>query len=233
MKLLGGKPNEPASSPSTSDGFDCRRRTATRNQRSRQSDRHLRQRSLSYSSRGPSCKCRILVQHHDRATWFRPLTTSTNCRRGSLLSTTRNRQTNTSAQNGNDCCRKSEYVKRAGPDSPSWETVSSASGDTNAFPHTITGGATAPGRAFYTALDYSPFTNDLLVSFAQQAIINEQLGQDDDTDVLTVSFSANDYVGHRYGPYSQEVMDVTLQSRSHRSQRCSTLSTREWDCRTH
>jgi len=104
----------------------------------------------------------------------------------------------------------SEYVKRAGPDSPSWETVGSASGDTNAFPHTITGGAKAPGRVFYAALDYSPFSNDLLVSFAQQAIVNEQLGQDDDPDVLTVSFSANDYVGHRFGPYSQEAMDATL-----------------------
>ncbi|HEV2834244.1 MAG TPA: alkaline phosphatase family protein [Pyrinomonadaceae bacterium] len=103
-----------------------------------------------------------------------------------------------------------EYLRRAGPDSPAWETVGSTSGDTNVFPHTITGGATAPGRTFYTALDYSPFTNDLLVSFAQQAIVNEQLGQDDDTDVLTVSFSANDYVGHRYGPYSQEVMDLAL-----------------------
>ena len=102
-----------------------------------------------------------------------------------------------------------EYVKRAGPDSPSWELVS-GSGDTNAFPHTITGGATSVGQAFYWGLDYSPFMNEVLVSFAQQAIVNEQLGQDDDTDVLTVSFSANDYVGHRYGPYSQEVMDVTL-----------------------
>ena len=105
---------------------------------------------------------------------------------------------------------ENEYVKRAGPDSPSWETVPSNSGDTNAFPHTVTGGATAAGRAFYGALDYTPFSNDLLVSFAQQAIVNEQLGQDDDPDVLTVSFSANDYVGHRYGPYSQEAMDVTL-----------------------
>jgi predicted AlkP superfamily pyrophosphatase or phosphodiesterase len=105
---------------------------------------------------------------------------------------------------------ESEYLRRAGPDSPPWETVGSSSGDTNAFPHTITGGATAPGRAFYSALDYTPFSNDLLVSFAQQAIVNEQLGQDDDTDVLTVSFSANDYVGHRYGPYSQEAMDITL-----------------------
>ena len=100
-----------------------------------------------------------------------------------------------------------EYVRRAGPDSPSWESVSSASGDTNTFPHTIT---TTPGPALYTALDYTPFSNDLLVSFTEQAIVNEQLGQDDDTDVLTVSFSANDYVGHRFGPYSQEVMDVTL-----------------------
>src|SRR4030095_4325053 len=84
--------------------------------------------------------------------------------------------------------------------------------DTNSFPHTITGGSKSPNRNFYTALDYSPFTNDILVSFAQQAIVNEQLGQDDDTDVLTVSFSANDYVGHRFGPYSQEVMDVTLRT---------------------
>jgi predicted AlkP superfamily pyrophosphatase or phosphodiesterase len=105
---------------------------------------------------------------------------------------------------------ESEYLKRAGPDSPSWEVVGSASGDTNAFPHTITGGAKWPNPAFYTHLDHSPFSNDVLVAFAEQAIVNEQLGQDEDTDVLTVSFSASDYVGHRYGPYSQEVMDLTL-----------------------
>ena len=93
---------------------------------------------------------------------------------------------------------------------PPWEKSSAASGDTNAFPHTITGGATIPEAGFYTHLDHSPFTNEILLSFAQQAIVNEQLGQDDDTDVLSVSFSANDYVGHRYGPYSQEVMDMTL-----------------------
>jgi len=105
---------------------------------------------------------------------------------------------------------QSEYVKRAGPDSPSWEVVGSSTGDTNAFPHTITGGAKAPNSAFYFALDHSPFSNELLVSFAQEAIVNEKLGEDDDPDVLTVSFSANDYVGHRYGPYSQEAMDITL-----------------------
>lgn len=105
---------------------------------------------------------------------------------------------------------ESEYAKRAGPDSTPWETVGSASGDTNTFPHTITGGAKTPNRAFYTHLDHSPFSNDILVSFAQEAIVNEKLGQDDDPDVLTVSLSANDYIGHRYGPYSQEAMDAVL-----------------------
>lgn len=105
---------------------------------------------------------------------------------------------------------ESEYLKRAGSDAPPWENIGGPAGDTNAFPHIITGGAVVPGREFYLALDSSPFTNDLLVSFAQQALVNEQLGQDDDTDILSVSFSANDYVGHRYGPYSQEVMDITL-----------------------
>jgi predicted AlkP superfamily pyrophosphatase or phosphodiesterase len=106
-----------------------------------------------------------------------------------------------------------EYLKRAGPDDPKWEDVSNAwTPDTNTFPHTVTGGLAAPGGKFYTALDYTPFTNEMLVSFAQEAIVNEQLGQDEDTDVLTVSFSANDYVGHRFGPYSQEVMDVTVRT---------------------
>jgi predicted AlkP superfamily pyrophosphatase or phosphodiesterase len=105
---------------------------------------------------------------------------------------------------------ESEYLKRAGLDSPPWENIGAVAGDTNAFPHLITGGATAPNNNFYLALDFSPFSNDLLLSFTEQAITNERLGDDEDVDVLTVSFSANDYVGHRYGPYSQEAMDITL-----------------------
>jgi predicted AlkP superfamily pyrophosphatase or phosphodiesterase len=105
---------------------------------------------------------------------------------------------------------ESVYLQRAGVDSPEWETVPESTNDTNKFPHVITGGAKAPSQQFYSALDFSPFTNEVLVSFAEQAIINEKLGQDDDTDVLTVSFSSNDYIGHRYGPYSQEAMDAAL-----------------------
>jgi predicted AlkP superfamily pyrophosphatase or phosphodiesterase len=105
---------------------------------------------------------------------------------------------------------ESEYLKRAGADAPAWENIGTVPGDTNTFPHTITGGAASPNSNFYGALDYTPFSNDLLLAFAEQAITNEKLGADDDVDILTVSFSANDYVGHRYGPYSQEVMDITL-----------------------
>jgi predicted AlkP superfamily pyrophosphatase or phosphodiesterase len=103
-----------------------------------------------------------------------------------------------------------EYVRRQGADAPPWENIGNVPGDTNKFPHTVTGGADKPSPAFYGALDATPFSNDILVDFAEQAIDNEALGKDADTDVLTVSFSANDYVGHRYGPYSQEMMDVTL-----------------------
>ena len=96
---------------------------------------------------------------------------------------------------------EAEYTKRAGPDAPEWEKIGAAK-DTNTFPHTITGGASAPGPAFYDDLPRSPFANDLLIAFAEQAIASEQLGQDDDTDILSLSLSANDYVGHRFGPYS-------------------------------
>jgi predicted AlkP superfamily pyrophosphatase or phosphodiesterase len=104
-----------------------------------------------------------------------------------------------------------EYLRLAGPDSPPWEKVNVKT-DTNAFPHTITGGAERPNRAFYDALDQTPFLNELLVSFAEAAIPGEQLGQDSDTDLLSVSLSGNDHVGHRFGPYSQEVMDMAIRT---------------------
>jgi predicted AlkP superfamily pyrophosphatase or phosphodiesterase len=112
-----------------------------------------------------------------------------------------------------------EYERRAGRDDAPWEKlvghdgVSYVKGTGSTrfeFPYSINGGLAAPGPDFYEALTFSPFSNDLLTSFAEASITNEHLGDDADTDVLTVSFSANDIVGHRYGPYSQEAMDMTL-----------------------
>jgi arylsulfatase A-like enzyme len=86
-----------------------------------------------------------------------------------------------------------------------------------AFPHPIAEVAAAPGAAEprryrYAAVAGSPFGNDLLLLFAEAAVDGEKLGADDVPDVLTVSFSSNDYVGHQYGPNSQEVMDTTLRT---------------------
>ena len=105
---------------------------------------------------------------------------------------------------------EAEYLKRAGQDDVPWENQDKALNDTNFFPHVITGGVAKPEKNFYKALDYTPFSNDLLVAFTEEAIANERLGEDSDPDILSVSFSANDYVGHRFGPYSQEVMDMSL-----------------------
>lgn len=64
----------------------------------------------------------------------------------------------------------------------------------------------------YSALEASPYANEMLEAFAEQALTAEQLGKHDVTDILTVSFSANDYVGHAYGTYSPEEHEVTVKT---------------------
>lgn len=80
------------------------------------------------------------------------------------------------------------------------------------FPHPNTGGRTKPGKEYYEALANSPFGNELLLQFAKECITAEGLGQDAVPDLLVVSFSSNDLIGHTWGPDSQEVLDVTLRS---------------------
>ena len=56
----------------------------------------------------------------------------------------------------------------------------------------------------------TPFGNNLVVDFAKRAIEMENLGKDDITDFLSVSFSSTDYVGHILGPRSIELQDTYL-----------------------
>lgn len=62
----------------------------------------------------------------------------------------------------------------------------------------------------YSILKAVPFGNSLTADFALAAIDGESLGQDNITDVLTVSFSSTDYVGHRFGVNSKEIEDTYL-----------------------
>ncbi len=62
----------------------------------------------------------------------------------------------------------------------------------------------------YSLLKSTPFGNTLTKDFAKLAIANEQLGADTITDFLAISFSATDYVGHRFGVDSKEVEDTYI-----------------------
>jgi bisphosphoglycerate-independent phosphoglycerate mutase (AlkP superfamily) len=70
--------------------------------------------------------------------------------------------------------------------------------------------AAAPDAKFYAALDATPWGNELILQFAEKAILTEKLGAGSKIDLLAVSFSSNDYVGHELGPDSEEAHDMAL-----------------------
>jgi predicted AlkP superfamily pyrophosphatase or phosphodiesterase len=91
-------------------------------------------------------------------------------------------------------------------DDREWET--DVAGFGRVFPHAF-GDGTSP--YFTTWLTLSPAGDRLVLDFAKQALVNEQLGADGITDYLSVSFSSTDYVGHVFGPSSLEAEDNILQ----------------------
>jgi hypothetical protein len=70
----------------------------------------------------------------------------------------------------------------------------------------------ATGTALNDAVWASPFGNELLLQFTEELIVRERLGQRNATDVLSVSFSSNDSVGHTFGPDSPHVRDMALRT---------------------
>ena len=69
---------------------------------------------------------------------------------------------------------------------------------------------------FQDNLRASPLFDQLAVAFAEQVIADNRLGHGPATDVLALSLSANDYIGHRYGNggpemcVQQAMLDATL-----------------------
>ena len=59
-------------------------------------------------------------------------------------------------------------------------------------------------------LKYTPFGNTYTKDFAVSAIVKENLGKDDFTDLLLISFSATNYSGELFGPRSVEMEDLFL-----------------------
>lgn len=62
----------------------------------------------------------------------------------------------------------------------------------------------------FDILKATAYGNSLVADFALAALVGEDLGKDEFTDVLTVSFSSTDYVGHNFGVNSKEIEDTYL-----------------------
>jgi len=103
-----------------------------------------------------------------------------------------------------------DYRRHSGPDDVAAEWTGYSQGRT--FPHAMGKPARKPGKEYFNALINSPFGNDLLLELVKAAVVGERLGSRDTPDLLCVSFSSNDVVGHAWGPDSQEVLDVTLRT---------------------
>jgi predicted AlkP superfamily pyrophosphatase or phosphodiesterase len=69
---------------------------------------------------------------------------------------------------------------------------------------------TTAGKSFFSQWEETPFANEMLEEFAEQVMEHEKLGQHNETDILTVSFSANDHLGHAVGPDAPEVEDMSV-----------------------
>jgi hypothetical protein len=106
-----------------------------------------------------------------------------------------------------------EEVNRNKPsaraENASWYPVDSRPGSAKAF---CTMGQPATGVPKCRSLEATPWGNEMIEDFAEHALTAEKLGHHSGTDILAVSFSSNDYVGHAMGPDSPEVRDMAIRT---------------------
>ncbi|HUA18637.1 MAG TPA: alkaline phosphatase family protein [Bryobacteraceae bacterium] len=65
---------------------------------------------------------------------------------------------------------------------------------------------------FCGSLEATPWGNEMIEEFAERAVAGENLGHHAGTDILAVSFSSNDYVGHAVGPDDPAVRDISIRT---------------------
>lgn len=79
----------------------------------------------------------------------------------------------------------------------------------NKFPYNLSRLRERTNNSF-ELLKATPFGNRLIRDFAVQLIDEEKLGQDDDTDLLQITFSSLDFANFWFGPGSVEMHDLYL-----------------------
>lgn len=81
-------------------------------------------------------------------------------------------------------------------------------GWTSTFPHALTAPGGTPDKQFYDLWQRSPFADEYVGRMAASLAEQMQLGRQGSTDILAVSFSSPDLVGHQFGPNSVEIHDI-------------------------
>jgi predicted AlkP superfamily pyrophosphatase or phosphodiesterase len=99
------------------------------------------------------------------------------------------------------------YSMSIADDNPYEITLPGKSKPTFPYPlKEISGAKKIPFYSIYA----SAFGNSLLTDFAIEALKNAGLGTDEYPDLLAISFSSTDVVGHLFGPQSKELNDTYL-----------------------
>lgn len=78
------------------------------------------------------------------------------------------------------------------------------------LPRAVGRSSVHPDEFYYEDFYWTPFIDRFLLELAQVLLVEEELGADAYPDLLSLSFSALDLVGHAYGPDSLETLDTLL-----------------------
>jgi predicted AlkP superfamily pyrophosphatase or phosphodiesterase len=89
--------------------------------------------------------------------------------------------------------------------------VHGAKGMSPGFPHALRGESATPDATFYDQWQSSPLADQYLAGMALDVASHMKLGlAAGRTDMMAISFSTLDKVGHDYGPNSHEIQDVLV-----------------------
>jgi len=99
-----------------------------------------------------------------------------------------------------------KYVESTADDSPYEQGFKGK--DTPTFPYNLKKLRKDNGE--FGLIRYTPFGNQLVLELAKDALVGENMGEDEITDFLAISLSSTDYIGHNFGPNSIEIQDTYI-----------------------
>lgn len=99
----------------------------------------------------------------------------------------------------------SDYIESTQDDTPYEQKYKGETAPV--FPHDL---KSIRSNYNFSLISRTPFGNSYTTDFALEVIKNEEMGKDDITDFLAVSYSSTDYVGHQFGINAIETEDTYL-----------------------